>query len=60
MRLHHSLMSAFLVGLGLFSVVGCGSGEATVAPRSEDEIAAYKADVYAAEEEDDLSASEDE
>ena len=52
----------FLVFIGtLFVCVpGCGPEEATVAPRTEEEIEAYKADVYAAEEEDDAAAAEDE
>jgi hypothetical protein len=36
----------------LFSSPGCGSREAEVAPRTEEEIAEYKKEVYAAEEAD--------
>ena len=60
MRLQHLLLCALLLTLCMVSAPGCGSNEASVAPRSEDEIAAYKAEVYAAEEEDDATAAEDE
>jgi len=60
MRLSHLYLFVFLLGLGLVSTPGCSSDEATVAPRTQDEIAAYEADVYAAEEEDDAAAAEDE
>lgn len=50
----------FLVFVGTLFVcsIGCSSNEATVAPRTEEEIAEYKQDVYAAEEEDDAEAEE--
>ena len=61
MRLSTSTLALFLFGFVMLSAPGCGgSDQATVAPRTEDEIEAYKADVYAAEEEDDLAAAEDE
>ncbi len=39
-------------------VSGCGSNEPTMEPRTEDEIQAYRDEVYAAEEEDDAAADE--
>ena len=61
MRLTHSILLASLFGLCLLFAPGCGSSnEATVAPRTADQIAAYEAEVYAAEEEDDEAAAEDE
>ena len=61
MRLTNSFLFGIPSVLCLVFTAGCGSSnEATVAPRTADEIAAYKADVYAAEEEDDVSAAEDE
>ena len=60
MRLQQILLFVFLLSVCLVSAPGCDSNEATVAPRTEEEIAAYKAEVYAAEEEDDEAASEDE
>ncbi len=58
MRLSTSLLWLLFVGFVSLSAPGCGSSDqATVAPRTEDEVAAYKAEVYGAEEEMD---SEDE
>ncbi|MCA9137020.1 MAG: hypothetical protein KDB00_09680 [Planctomycetales bacterium] len=48
------------VGTLFFCTAGCGSGGATVAPRTEDEIQAYKNEVYSAEEEDSAAADADE
>ncbi len=46
-------LSLVFLALGLVAMPGCGgSNEATVAPRSAEEVEAYKAEVYAAEEED--------
>jgi hypothetical protein len=58
MRLIRDVFFSVFVGSLFVCSVGCGSKQATVAPRSEDEIAEYKEDVYAAEEEDDEAAEE--
>ena len=54
------VISAAMLYLLFSAVPGCSSGDAVVAPRTEDEIAAYKSEVYAAEEEDDAAAEADE
>ena len=51
----------FVGGILFVGAVGCpASQEATVAPRTEEEIAEYKADVYAEEEADSAAAEDDE
>lgn len=59
MRNTDCLLLVLLVGLSLALTSGCGSSnEATVAPRTAEQVEAYKAQVYAAEEEDDAAAAE--
>jgi hypothetical protein len=61
MRLTNAFLLAFLFGLCVLSAPGCdSSNDGTVAPRTEDEIEAYEADAYAAEEEEDAAAAADE
>ena len=58
MRLIRDGFFVIFAGTLFVCSTGCSSNEATVAPRTEEEIAAYKEDVYAAEEEDDAEAEE--
>lgn len=60
--MHFFRDSFFLLFIGLLLIGsgGCGPSEATVAPRTDAEIEAYKAEVYGAEEEDSAAAEEDE
>ncbi|MCO8124442.1 hypothetical protein NHH03_22070 [Stieleria sp. TO1_6] len=57
MRIQWLCLGLFCIGPMLFAVTGCGRGsEATVAPRSAEEVEAYKQQVYGAEEEDSSGA----
>ena len=59
MRFAEFLLTVVFVFPSLVFVSGCGaSKDPTVAPRTAEEVEAYKAEVYTAEEED--SASQDE
>ena len=53
---------ACLLALLMSFTPGCGggSGEAEVAPRTAEEVEAFKAEVYGAEEEMDAEADDDE
>ncbi len=55
MRLTNCFLFAFVICFA--STSGCGTREATVAPRTQDEIEAYKADAYGAEEESQAEAA---
>ena len=60
MRLVSISATVFLLLIVLVPSPGCSSNEATVAPRTEEEIVALEAEIYGAEEEDDAAAAEDE
>ncbi len=51
MRLLNCVLFAFAFSLCAFSMPGCSSNTAEVAPRTEDEIEEYKRQAYGAEEE---------
>ena len=60
MRLLRDSFFLLFIGTLLISSPGCGGrSEPTVAPRTDEEIQAYKDEVYGAEEEDSAAADED-
>ena len=60
MRALLSSVSLVLCSLGLLALPGCGGKqEAAVAPRTADEVEAYKAEVYGAEEESQAEQEDD-
>lgn len=61
MRLVNGFLLVFLLAFAFALNAGCGSGsnQAEVAPRTAEEVEAYKADVYAAEEEDEATTAEE-
>ena len=61
MRAFLCSLSLVVGSLSLLALPGCGgSKEAAVAPRTADEIEAYKAEVYGAEEESQSEQQDDE
>ncbi len=61
MRALLSSLSLVICFLGLLALPGCGGKqEAAVAPRTADEVEAYKAEVYGAEEESQAEQEDDE
>ncbi|QEG02451.1 hypothetical protein Mal15_65720 [Stieleria maiorica] len=60
MRFFRDSFFIVLFGFPFVSAGGCGgSNEPTMAPRTEEQIQAYKEDVYAAEEADSAAAEEE-
>jgi hypothetical protein len=61
MRLSYLFGFAFLFAFVMLVTPGCGggSGEPEVAPRTAEEVEAFKAEVYGAEEEMDAEAEDE-